>query len=352
MTNTVLMIVAGCLLGAVQLAAGVAIGLWLRRSAPGSREVDLGRARSLALELHGLTQRIGLRMADHRNRFEAASARLEDVPADRHHPTTDLVVGVVGEILAANRQLQEELTAAENQIAEQSREIESHLTTSLTDSLTKLPNRRALDEQLAMRLSDYRKHGTPFSLVMLDVDHFKQINDVFGHKTGDDVLVSLAGAMRTSLRRQDFVGRFGGEEFAIVLPHTSLDEAHHALQKAREALSTLSDQFIQLQRPITASAGLASIEPGEDLPTLIERADQALYAAKRNGRNCTWIHDGDHCTPLEARLTTDESWQTSAEQDTEVDDTDATAQPLSSALSGACDELRAAMLGSVEGQEA
>lgn len=349
MTTTVLMIVAGCLLGAVQLAAGVAIGLWLRRPAPGSRDVDLGRARTLALELHGLTQRIGLRMADHRTRFEAASTRLENVPADKHHPTTDLVVGVVSEILAANRQLQQELHAAEDQIAEQAREIESHLNSSLTDPLTKLPNRRALDEQLAARLSDYRKHGTPFSLVMLDVDHFKHINDNFGHQTGDDVLVSLAGALRTSLRRNDFVGRYGGEEFAIILPHTTLDEGHHALDKAHEALSLLSERFEHLERPLTASAGLASIEPGEEVPTLVERADQALYAAKRDGRNCTWIHDGAACRPLDERIATAEAWKPANDDAEEVAELD---EPMSASLAGACDDLRAAMLGSVEGQEA
>ncbi|WP_425396937.1 GGDEF domain-containing protein [Aeoliella sp.] len=345
MTNTVLIILGGCLLGALQLVVGVAIGWWLRRPAPGSRDVDLGRARSLALELHGLTQSIGMRVADHRSRFEAASARLQEAPADKHHPTTDLVVGVVGEILAANRQLQEELHAAEDQIAEQAREIESHLTTSLTDPLTRLPNRRALDEQLATRLGDYRKHGTPFSVVMVDVDHFKQINDDFGHQMGDDVLVSLAGALRTSLRRHDFVGRYGGEEFAIVLPHTTLDEGHHAVAKAQEALRMLSDQFQQLERPITASAGIASIEPGEEVSTLVKRADEALYAAKHNGRNCTWIHDGAECLPLDEQLAAEPTWQAPANEDTEGNES--ASQPLSAAMAGACDDLRAAMTSTV-----
>ena len=349
MNPTLLIIFAGCLLGAVQLGLGVLIGMWLRRPDARSRQADLSRARTLALQLHGLTQRIGSQVSDHRLRFEAADTKLRDIPTGKHHPTTDLVVGVVGEVLAANRQLQEELNAAENQIAEQAREIESQMTISLTDPLTKLPNRRALDDQLASRLQDYRKHGTPFSLLMVDVDHFKQVNDTFGHPVGDEVLVGMGGALRSALRKHDFVARYGGEEFAVIFPHTTLDEAQRAAAKACEGIGVLSAQFEYLNRALTASGGLASINPGENVASLIQRADDALYMAKHKGRDRTYLHDGQECVPLSTELASGAAWQTQdappTDRAAEADRPPADAQ--SASLLNVCDDLRSAMLGTV-----
>lgn len=342
MDTTVLLVTAGCLLGIVQLAAGIAIGCWLRRPSQTGRDADLRRARLLALELHGMTQRIGEHVSDHRTQFEAAEAKLASVETGRNGPTTDLVVGVVGEILAANRKLQDELTAAENHIAEQAREIESHLTTSLTDPLTRLPNRRALDEQLVSRMEEYRKFGTPFSLVMLDADHFKGINDTHGHPVGDEVLVGMATVLRAALRKHDFVARYGGEEFAFVLPHTTVEEAERATSKAREAVGTLSASFAHLGREITASAGLASIQPGESIESLLRRADAALYMAKQHGRNRTYVHDGHECLPL------DEFWTHCVASSTAADFGVLPSGPAT--LAEACDELRSAMLATMSSE--
>lgn len=334
---------AGCGLGVLQLAAGIAIGMRLGRPRPTGRDTDLLRARSLALELHGLAQRIGQGVSQHRSHFEAVSARLEDVPTGKHHPTTDLVVGVVAEILSANRQLQKELDQAESQIAEQAREIESHLCTSLTDPLTKLPNRRALDEQLAARLEDYRKHGIPFSVMMVDVDHFKQINDTFGHPMGDEVLAHMGGVLRQGLRQQDFVARFGGEEFAVVFPHTTAGDAQRAAIHACRNVRSLSAEFEHLDRRITASGGLAEITPGEDAESLVRRADEALYNAKRNGRDRAYLHDGVACRPLEPEGEGQSPLPTEAHEIRSGE----SIEPASAALAGACDELREAVLSSV-----
>lgn len=298
MNTTLLFIVAGSVLGLLQIAAGVAIGRWLWRPLPASRDADLRRSRSLALQLHGLTQKVTASVADHRNRFEQMQSRLDSSPAGRPNPTTDLVVGVVGEILEANRKLQSELHEAEDLIAEQALEIESHLNTSLTDSLTKLPNRRAFDDQLAVNLQNFRKHGAPFSLMMVDFDHFKQINDTFGHPVGDDVLRGMAGVLRAALRKNDFIARYGGEEFAVVLPHTTLGESEIAATKARTGVAQLAEQFQHLNRELTVSSGVASLQAGESVESLIERADQALYMAKRNGRDCTYLHNGESCELL------------------------------------------------------
>ncbi|WP_197528994.1 GGDEF domain-containing protein [Aeoliella mucimassa] len=343
-----LFVLAGCLLGLVQMAIGIAIGVWLRSSSTDSRNADLRRTRSVALELHRLTQKIGTSVSDHRDRFEKMESRLQESPGGRHNPTTDLVAGVVGEILAANRQLQTELHQAEQQIADQAREIESHMTSALTDPLTKLPNRRALDDQMANRLRDYRKLGTPFSLLMIDVDHFKAINDDFGHQTGDEVLAGMGGVLRASLRRHDFVARYGGEEFAVILPHSSLDEAQCAANKAREGFTQLSDLFAHLKRNITVSGGLATIQPGEELDHLIARADEALYLAKRSGRDRTYMHDGLICRELdEESLTEGNGLDSSAASSAPTKDT-LNSLPTSAAMATACSDLRSAVFGSAD----
>ncbi|TDB05074.1 biofilm regulation diguanylate cyclase SiaD [Halomonas marinisediminis] len=158
---------------------------------------------------------------------------------------------------------------------------------SRQDPLTGLANRRCLHERLeGLTVGTARQSGT-LSLVMLDIDHFKAVNDCHGHVTGDRVLVTLAKHLMGSLRQHDMCGRWGGEEFLLVLPETPLDKAHLLVQR-------LTDQLRDLRIPadgdtlsvfITASAGIAEWQPGEGYQATIERADRALLAAKRQGRD-------------------------------------------------------------------
>src|SRR5690606_8663293 len=158
----------------------------------------------------------------------------------------------------ANRQLQSELEETRRQVLAQSAEIDAYLTRSLTDPLTELPNRRALDEYLTKRAEEFRQEGSPFSLLMIDLDHFKPINDNFGHPMGDSVLRETAKALREAVRRQDFVARYGGEEFAAVLAATDLVNSQRAAEQTLAAFGALSEKFHYLGRPVTASCGLAS----------------------------------------------------------------------------------------------
>lgn len=343
MTPTLSIIIGGCLLGIVQLSVGVFIGLRLRQNVPDTGDADSRRARNLALGLHSITYHLGSAITDHAEKFEKVEQKLNAQCDGKHHPTTDLIVGVVGEILKANQLLQRELSQAENQIAEQVVEIESHLNSALTDPLTGLPNRRALDEQLGRRLEDYRKHGTPFSLLMVDADHFKKINDTFGHPVGDEVLIELGKSLQAALRKHDFVARYGGEEFAVILPYTTLDEAQRASAKVREGIGHLSTKFEHLGRPITASGGLASIAPGENIESLVSRADQALYGAKQNGRDRTYQHDGTDCRPLDVQVASGAAW---VEPPAEPQATAQNALSIarSDELTAAVSDLRAAML--------
>jgi diguanylate cyclase (GGDEF)-like protein len=180
-------------------------------------------------------------------------------------------------------------------LQEQAVEIEAHISRSLTDPLTGLPNRREFNERLEERMGAWNRRREVFSLLLLDVDHFKKLNDQYGHLAGDQVLASLGGALRGAIRREDAIARYGGEEFAILLPNTSLEQTAPVAQKVREAVARTVVRHDEHTIAVTVSAGIATIQPDERVEALIQRADAALYAAKAAGRNCAFAHDGLEC---------------------------------------------------------
>ena len=152
---------------------------------------------------------------------------------------------------------------------------------AVTDALTGVWNRRHGTELLAADLSA-RRPGQALSLLMLDIDHFKTINDTFGHQAGDHVLIEIASRLRRSLRGNDVVARWGGEEFVVLLRDCALPDALRLAEEIRAAIAELP---FGAMGSLTVSVGVAEARAGEDLTTWLERADQALYRAKRAGRN-------------------------------------------------------------------
>jgi diguanylate cyclase (GGDEF)-like protein len=202
---------------------------------------------------------------------------------------------VIGDVVRANQNLQSKLDTAENRLQEQAVEIEAHISRSLTDPLTGLPNRREFNDRLEERMAAWNRRREVFSLLLLDVDHFKKLNDRYGHLAGDQVLATIGRALRVAIRREDAVARYGGEEFAILLPATILSDAALAAEKVREAIGRVTVNSNNREIAVTVSGGLATIEPNEQIESLIQRADSALYAAKAAGRNCTFAHNGIDC---------------------------------------------------------
>lgn len=152
---------------------------------------------------------------------------------------------------------------------------------AFTDGLTGLPNRRQLYRDLQRLIAEAERHGHPFCVCLFDVDHFKRINDQYGHTVGDQVLCAIGQMVRANLRLIDYFGRWGGEEFCVLLPHTSLEQALSALERVRVALKGIGD----FPTSISASFGVAAYRPGDSSETLLHRADKAMYAAKRAGRD-------------------------------------------------------------------
>jgi diguanylate cyclase (GGDEF)-like protein len=171
------------------------------------------------------------------------------------------------------------------------RTLEARARQAATDALTGLPNRRAFDRQFNAEFKRARRFGEALSVLLVDVDHFKQINDQCGHLVGDEVLRALAGTLRAKLPRQfDILARFGGEEFAAVLPHTDREASLHVAERLRAAVEKTSIQTSAGPRMITISIGighLATRVGPEPLTThdLLDEADRCLYESKRQGRN-------------------------------------------------------------------
>ncbi len=157
---------------------------------------------------------------------------------------------------------------------------------SLTDPLTSLANRRRLDTVIESELARAERYGKPLSVIMADIDHFKRINDSCGHEVGDLVLRNFSSILREKIRQSDIAGRWGGEEFLIVLPETTLDDAVYLAEKLRLEAQTQNYEGVSWQ--VSASFGVAALN-GDSWQELIRRADDALYRAKNEGRNrvCT-----------------------------------------------------------------
>ncbi len=181
----------------------------------------------------------------------------------------------------------EELVAERTRVLEEkSRELERLAT---TDALTGLLNRRSFHSQAGRVLREAQRYGLPCCLVIMDVDHFKDVNDEFGHESGDRILRELTERITAGLRASDLFGRWGGEEFVLLLPHADEAAASQLVERLR---ATVADTPFAEDRHVTASFGISAHFDGEDLETVFKRADAALYEAKHGGRNRLYVHDG------------------------------------------------------------
>ncbi|WLQ12442.1 GGDEF domain-containing protein [Hahella aquimaris] len=154
-----------------------------------------------------------------------------------------------------------------------------------TDELTQLPNRRDMQQQLEKEYFRYKRHGSHFSVILLDIDHFKMINDTYGHDAGDFVLMKISELLVNACRKMDMAARWGGEEFLIQLPDTSLVQALTLAERLRKSIETSPLQYKNQEISYTISCGVCSISQAKDLASLLKQADVNLYQAKIKGRN-------------------------------------------------------------------
>lgn len=181
--------------------------------------------------------------------------------------------------IVISMQIQDELTDARDEARASNRELE---VLAETDALTQLGNRMRLDDVLTYELRRAQRRREPLSIIMLDIDHFKRVNDEFGHPVGDQVLTAIAHTLRASLRSTDTIGRWGGEEFLVILPSTTTVQSADVAEKIRAAVEA---QDLETAGHVTVSLGVTSSRDGDSPGLIVNRADEALYQAKWGGRN-------------------------------------------------------------------
>ncbi len=188
-----------------------------------------------------------------------------------------------------NEQMQRELENARKELSSQREQIESLRSAARIDALTQIANRAHFDEYLQAAIDRLNRYDEVFSMLMIDIDHFKSVNDKYGHLAGDRLLKGMAKKLKASLRGSDFVARYGGEEFSAILIKAPLDNALSIARAVRESVEFSLFNLDGVELRVTVSIGVAQARAGDTPQKLIARADAALYDAKHAGRNVVCV---------------------------------------------------------------
>jgi diguanylate cyclase (GGDEF)-like protein len=245
---------------------------------------ELRRARMVAKELERIGRGIRRNLNKHQARVRLFKERVNKFQLEQRQAGWEDLCREADDMLQPTLRLANQIADAYDQIRQQSANLMT-FTELRTDPLTGVCNRRAFDDSLASQFALMERYDSRFSITMIDIDHFKQVNDEHGHLNGDRILQDVAKLVDESARETDIVARYGGEEFVVIMPHTELPGAGVFTERLRE--------LIQGQLPVTISGGVATALDGDTTETLVARADAALYRAKSAGRNCIFRHTGE-----------------------------------------------------------
>lgn len=261
------------------------------KSAEGNVSAAAKTLAGSAQQLHTVAQRIKGDLEAYRGEVQEISDTI-----DRDEASADESSGAASKtlqrIVESNRRLQQRLLQAEKQLQAQSAELAQRRAEARTDPLTGLLNRRSLNNELDKCVGNSQETSTPLSLILFDLDGFKQINDTYRHRAGDAVLQWATRTLSRRLTRPAMLARYGGDEFAVLMPESSLTEAADLAQTLRHTLDDTSYPWEGHVLRVTGSFGVAELRREEAGCSLVDRSDKALYAAKEGGRNAVMVHDG------------------------------------------------------------
>ena len=276
----------------LMLTFGFVAGWWVTRTLA-AQPADNKLAQEALESLRKLASSMADDAGQHANRVQQINTDLDTARTAGNAQLEGQMLKSVSEIMEANERLQEQLATAEVRLQQQAQELETQTAVARTDALTLLANRRAFDDEMTRRYAEWQRRGTIYSLLLMDVDHFKKFNDVHGHLAGDEVLKGVARVLTETMREMDLVARYGGEEFAVVLPVTNLSESLRAAERARAAIAAATFEFEGKKLKVTCSIGAAQMISTDTTATLVKRVDEAMYGSKAAGRNCVHVHDGE-----------------------------------------------------------
>jgi diguanylate cyclase len=319
----------GVFIGTILLVLGIGLGWFLgRRSIPNNSSAGESLEQRQVLDFIRNFASFTNEFAGDFSKYQAKLTSLsKNAQAKGDKATSGEVQSLIDEILDANRSLQSRLDTAEVRLEQQTQELSAYLTEARTDALTGLPNRRAFDQGIDEAFKNWKEKRVGFALALLDIDFFKSINDNLGHPAGDAVLVEVAGRLKRFAGTEFKIGRYGGEEFAVLI-QTTLKPAAQQIEKLRLLICDSPVMIEQKPVRVTVSCGVAEIRDDERLGELFHRSDTALYSAKVGGRNRVFLHNGNTCEPYgnpgpaeQARFqtsTADKSGNTSESQSLET----------------------------------
>jgi diguanylate cyclase len=223
---------------------------------------------------------------DYSRSLDGHRSNLEKGAVEGDKSFTKALLKELAEMQSANDEYRAQIEIANEEIARQKIEVESLQKEVYVDFLTKIPNRRALDERFENETYRARRYNQPFSVMFIDIDDFKKLNDTHGHSVGDRVLRGIAMKIQASIRQSDYLGRYGGEEFVVLLPQTPLAIAQMVAEKIRRQLASTNFRFENTELQITVSSGVGQYEPEkESAEKFMARVDAAMYKAKKAGRD-------------------------------------------------------------------
>ncbi|NOR57990.1 MAG: diguanylate cyclase, partial [Sulfurimonas sp.] len=264
--------------------------------------LDKESVKEMVESLDGVLDKLSLRLIEMIERSDDSTVEIQKIKSElesyNEHTSTNFKVAhkklfIIATALEENTQLlsrdlknhSTEVTALSKKVRKLEKELEEAKTASKEDFLTKLYNKRALDEFMSVKEAEYERYGHNFSVVMFDLDHFKEVNDNYGHEAGDAVLGAFAKILKKEARSVDVVGRFGGEEFMALLSETDSKGGSIFAEKVRKHVEKARFMYKGERIEVTVSCGVSERKLHSSLSSVVNSADEYLYKAKKDGRN-------------------------------------------------------------------
>jgi len=243
------------------------------------------------------TEQLNADVDSHNDKLATVRRSVNEIRFDTDLNTVqNKLVEEIHSIVNSNRRLENDLTITQYQLRQRAEELDTTRSEARLDKLSGIANRRAFDESVEFFFSRFESRQEPFGILLADIDHFKRINDAYGHVSGDHVIQRIGGILKQSVRTEDVVARLGGDEFAIILK--GKDNTDYQLLAARIRSNVAQSNFAigdeQSQTSVTISVGVAVVRSGDSKESLLDRADKALYRSKELGRNLVHAWDANN----------------------------------------------------------